>query len=187
MTSSPMNRIAAVIVAASFAVGLSACTSTKTGPYPLDEESAVVQSVADGYDCTAPNLTEGPPVESDVPDAPARMRVPSGFEPVDVYRCNMIPSLGASSAPTADRLDGDLDSLLRVLAVPDSAAPDGFSENGEEICMASREYPPELWLVDGAGQAMRVRWPANACGKTLPGSVEILETFLATRVDASGP
>ena len=180
------NRVAAVLVATTISGGLIGCTApeAKLTPFATVE---VVGSIVEGYDCTAPNLVGflDEPSESDAPDAPARMRVPTGFTPVDVYRCNVLPALGEVSAPTADRLEGDLEALLAVLTVPDSDIPDGVSEDGEALCTLSMEYPPEPWLVDADGQAIRAQWPSNACGKALPGSVEILDTFVATRVDAS--
>jgi hypothetical protein len=181
-------RVAAALVAATMAGCLIGCTAPEAKLTPF-ETVEVVGSIVDGYDCTAPNLVGflNEPSESDALDAPARMRVPTGFKPVDVYRCNVLPALGEVSAPTADRLDGDLEALLTPLAVPDSDIPDGVSEDGEALCTFSMEYPPELWLVDADGQAIRAQWPSNACGKTLPGSVDILDTFVATRVDASVP
>lgn len=118
---------------------------------------------------------------SDGADAPARMRVPTNFMPVAVYRCNVLPTLGETTGPTADRLDGDLDALLKVLATPDSGVSNGVSEGGEELCTLTREYSPELWLVDADGRAMRPQWPSNASGKTLLGGVDILNALVPRR------
>jgi len=50
------------------------------------------------------------------------------------------------------RFGGDLDALLKVLATPHSGVSKGVSEGGEELCTLTREYPPELWLVDAVAE-----------------------------------
>ena len=185
MRASRTSALVAVVVALSCAGALSACAGAEpqTDPTP---------AFAQGYDCTAPNIQEDLGLsldqEGDSPDAPAPVHLPADFAPVDVYRC--VLSLG-ESAPAgeiaADHLTGDLSALLTVLAGPNSADADGVSETGEELCAANLEIVPVLWLVDERGQALRAQWPTNACGKSVDGSLEVLDSLVATRVEPIGP
>jgi hypothetical protein len=153
-----------------------------------------VSPTAQGYDCTAPNIGEELGLSSDglsgSPNAPAPIRLPAEFKPVGVYRC-AVELTPTESLPkggiVAEHLVGDLSALLQVLATPNSQDADGVSENGEELCAANMEIVPVLWLVDELDQAIRVQWPTNACGKSLTGSLEVLDALAATRVDVRGP
>jgi len=136
---------------------------------------APLGTVVDAVDCQAPNLggwtlpeearaTDVPPH----PDAAAPGRVPPGFEPTAVYRCGFMASFedekGTWSAVKVDRLEGDFGPLLAALAEPDE--PFNFSQ----VCTATAEFVPELWLQNEEGRAVRVAWPRDACLKTQPGT-----------------
>jgi hypothetical protein len=196
MRSSRRSTIIAAAAALWCTVAVSACAGPAGDPNPRGELNTPVPALSVGYDCTAPNILEalGLPVtrgDVDTADAPAPMRLPEDFVPVSVYRCS-IPS-PKSIGPdiggviTAERLDGDLAALLNVLSQPDSDAADGASGSGELLCDLSFQFVPQLWLMDEGGRSIRVRWPTNACGKTLAGSVEVLDSFVATRVKAKSP
>lgn len=186
MTPSNLRHIIVAAAMASLVVTLVACSAQKGGPGARAEPPPAQGSLVDGYDCTTVNIQS-----NGAPTVPAPMRVPAGFEPVAAYRCNSFGAIKAfgdnnpDSALTADRLEGDVEALLEVLAVPDSKDSDGHSDAGDEVCMLSLEVPPNVWLVDAAGKGMRVHWPVNACGKTHPGSTQILEQFVAVKVPVS--
>lgn len=109
---------------------------------------------------------------------PAPGRVPDGFDPVDVYRCNTHAIIedaeGRWSAIEIEHLTGDLRPLLEALATPDDAPSGG-------ACPAMAELVRELWLVDASGSAINVHYPRTACGFTKSAANAALE--LLTVVD----
>lgn len=196
MRPSRRSTIVAAAAALWCTVAVSACAGPAGDPNPRGELNTPVSALSVGYDCTAPSVLEAlglpvTPSDVDTADAPAPMRLPEDFVPASVYRCSILshgsigPGIGGVIA--VEHLDGDLAPLLKVLSQPDSDAADGASDTGELLCDASFQFVPQLWLVDEAGRSLRVRWPTNACGKTLAGSVEVLDSFVATRVEAGSP
>jgi hypothetical protein len=115
-------------------------------------------------------------------EGPAAGRVPSGFNPVEVYRCNIHATLddteGRWSAVVIERLTGDLGPLLRALARPDDARTDN-------PCPAMAELVPDLWLADASGHAVRVHYPRTSCGFTKPAVRAALDvlTVVDTRTE----
>ena len=109
------------------------------------------------------------------PPPPLAGSVPDGFTPVAGVRC-------AWSTDSVDDADGrwsarlettwtdDLDLLLAALAVPDETG-------GPGVCTADLEIVPDLWLTSADGRSMRAAWPVTSCGKTLPGTHDVLASL----------
>jgi len=54
--------------------------------------------------------------------------------------------------------EGELDALLAALSRPSDPVP--FNQ----VCAAMLELPPQVYLVDALGRAVRPSWPVDACG-----------------------
>jgi hypothetical protein len=153
------------VAAAVMAFGLVAgCASQPVAPVPP-------AAITDAVNCSSGDASD-----------PVAGRVPDGFIPVDVYRCNthaMIEDAqGRWSAIEVEHLTGDLRPLLEALATPDDARTGG-------VCPAMAELVRELWLADVSGNAIRVHYPRTACGFTKPAVNAALEllTVVDTRKD----
>jgi hypothetical protein len=169
--------LAAVVLGSAFLAG---CATTPGMP---DRPTAVI---VENHDCLAPNLGgwELPPApgatDDSRPDAPSPGAVPAHFNPVAVYVCDLTGSVedeeGIFSVTTEERLEGDLEPLIRAFAEPSDPAPPFL------LCTADAEIVPELWLTDAAGRAMRPAWPRNACGKTKGGVREVLADLTVVEI-----
>ncbi|MFK4360853.1 hypothetical protein [Rhodococcus sp. 27YEA6] len=86
--------------------------------------------------------------------------LPSDFDPVAVFRCEV--GEDASGALTVDmvRLEGD------VAAVKDAYRVDSkrFPDNVVASCVTSELVPVKLWMANSAGQVMFPAWPSSPCG-----------------------
>ncbi|WP_133160284.1 hypothetical protein [Cryobacterium zongtaii] len=134
--------------------------------------------IVEGYDCLAPNLAGWalPPDSTSTPDpqhpdAPEAGRVPAGFTPVKVVRCELMASIedaeGRWSGVTEATLTGDLAPLLAALSEPDD-------EKWLGPCTADMELVPPLWLVDATGAAIHAHYPRDGCAKTKPAARDAL-------------
>lgn len=66
-----------------------------------------------------------------------------------------------------DHLVGNYVPLLSALSEPSERNPD-------VNCLYMGEVPPELWLVNPAGEAVHVQWPLEACSGAKPAVSEAL-------------
>ena len=143
--------IAAAILAAALLAG---CAGHPAEPVPPAQPTNAVQCAPDDQMLPRPGS------------------VPAGFVPVAVYRCNSQATVenaeGRWGAVEVEQLTGDLHPLLSALAEPDDARSDG-------PCPAMAELVRELWLVDAAGNAIRVHYPRTGCGFTKPAVHEALD------------
>jgi hypothetical protein len=93
--------------------------------------------------------------------AAAAGAVPDGFRAAEAYLCDehatQDDAKGTWSGTRLTRLEGDLAPLLKALAEPDEPRWPG-------PCPAIAFAGPLLWLGDGAGNFVRVAYPANGCG-----------------------
>jgi len=101
--------------------------------------------------------------------------IPEGFKTAAVVRCTPITTPGTPNAagvlPPAvireDHLVGNYAPLLSALSEPSERNPD-------VNCLYMGEVPPELWLVNPAGEAVHVQWPLEACSGAKPAVSEAL-------------
>lgn len=180
--------VGALLLAAS-ALLLTACANGLQSP-PVEGPGAPGDVIAiDPADVDCPAELAGAwglvepgaePVETAEP-----VRLPAGFEAVAALRCvqrwDGVEASGAMRVEFAlERSEGGLDALLAALAEPDIPP----AEN--QACTADMELVPPLWLVRPDGAAVRIAYPHDACGKTLPGTKAALERLeiVETRVFA---
>ena len=180
-------RVAGVVVAIVAAMVLTGCAGPGVFPGGSPGGGAPAELVR-GADCLAPNLNseptfpgETPTANPDHPDAPAPGEVPEGFTPVSLVRCSFFGGFedeqGRWSAVTVETLTGDFGRLVTALAEPDDQP--GINQ----ACTLDMELLPTLWLQNAAGEAMRVAWPATACGKSKPATHEVVATFTVTAIE----
>jgi hypothetical protein len=165
--------------AATASVLLSGCVGTPGGGGREVADARIV----DGYDCLAPNLIDWAlprdsrsTADPEHPYAPKAGRVPDGFTPAAVVRCDVSTDIGDGQgfSVTVVTLAGDLAPLLAALAEPDD-------DDSNVACTADLEQVPPLWLVDAAGRALNAHYPENACGKTKPGVRDALDELTARK------
>lgn len=106
------------------------------------------------------------------PPPPPAGSVPDGFTPVSAVRCAWTTDAvddadGRWSARLETTWTDGLDRLLAALAVPDESG-------GSGMCTADMEIVPDLWLTSADGRSMRAAWPTTSCGKTQPGTHDVL-------------
>ncbi len=157
---------------AATALLLAGCSSSS--PYLLEHylpEPAAIQSTVD---CSLPT---GTGTDSTDPSTKLMGRVPEQFLPVDVVRCTFerqFPSADSTTSPAPakstvlqEHLTGDYSALLAALAEPSD-------KGGVANCLDYGERLPELWLVNGIGDAVHIRWPLDNCGKSKPATANAL-------------
>ena len=145
---------------------------TTAPPRPVAE---VVDGAPDCALSTDAWIVPEPGTAPSAPPPPLAGSVPEGFTPDSAVRC-------AGTTDSVDDADGrwsarlettwtdDLDRLLSALAVPDETG-------GSGMCTADMEIVPDLWLTSADGRSMRAAWPVTACGKTLPGTHDVLDAL----------
>ncbi|HEY0258793.1 MAG TPA: hypothetical protein VGC18_02975 [Lacisediminihabitans sp.] len=147
-----------LVLATVLLASLTGCGGSRPDRYRPDAQ------IVDGVGCLA---TDEPWSGGTSPPSPRPGRVPEGFVPVAVYRCNLggiIGPQGVISPSTVDRLEGDLDPLLKALAQPDDPEWPG-------PCSAIGIVAPPLWLIDARGRAVQVVYPQDGCGLPKVGPV----------------
>jgi hypothetical protein len=188
-----------VVAAAATAALLTGCGAGEIPKPPMETEE-VAEVTSAGPDCLAGEILLelfGVELAGSAPTAPVAGKVPGGFEPVQIVLCRpgpltlvepepfeivtALPSplpTAASSEDGHDRtpatvtveqvtLTGDL-APLRTALESQSDPYDG------RPCPAMWESKPQIYLVDADGDAVRPRWPTNACGILHKGAAERL-------------
>jgi hypothetical protein len=111
-------------------------------------------------------------LSSDAPAARARPRV--GDAPVarvvvcDSARTARVPGRGEWQVRTERQAIGGVDALVAALRLPD------VPQQAAVACAAYADVVPELWVVDGGGRALLVRWPVDVCGHLRPEASQAL-------------
>jgi len=158
----------AVVLVALVAAGCAA-----PGTAPPRPVAVVVDGAPDCTTSTDAWLVPEAGAEPTSPPPPEAGSVPDDFEPVSAVRCDgttdtVDDAEGRWSARVETTWTDDLAPLLAALAVPDETS------SGIVACTADMELVPDLWLADAAGRSLRVAWPRDVCGKTVPGTQEAL-------------
>ncbi|MFI6761369.1 hypothetical protein ACIBF5_19750 [Micromonospora sp. NPDC050417] len=124
---------------------------TERSPFPPPTAPVTVAAT-----CPTPPLSR-PPLSGYDP-GPAG-NVPASFVAVAALRCTAPPngSAGPVSAQE-DRLDGELDGLLTVLATP-------WATERADVCPADHRVHPYLVLLAADGTAIRPAVPLDGCGQ----------------------
>jgi hypothetical protein len=108
---------------------------------------------------------------SDVVSAP----LPASFVPVSVERCangaTAVPGKGLWTTATLQRSTGDLSRLLAVLREPSATRKPGT------VCPALAMIPPQIVLVNAAGQKLIPRLPLGDCGLTAAAVLTALDAL----------
>lgn len=98
--------------------------------------------------------------------------LPVSFVPVSVERCvdgvQAIPGKGRWTTATLQRSTGDLAGLVAALRRPDAARKPGT------ICPALAIAPPQVVLIDAAGEKLVPRFPVDDCGIIAPAALTAL-------------
>lgn len=199
-----VRRAGFVVAAVATAVLLTGCGAGEIPTPPMEAEEVAEMTSAGPDCLAEEILLELFGVElagsaPTAPTAPVAGKVPGGFEPVQVVLCRpgpltlvepepfeivtALPSplpTAASSEDGHDRtpatvtvtveqvtLTGDL-APLRTALESQSDTYDG------RPCPAVWESKPQIYLVDADGDAVRPRWPTNACGFLHEGAAEPL-------------
>ncbi|WP_209561309.1 hypothetical protein [Frigoribacterium sp. PvP032] len=141
-------------------------------PRPVAE---VVEGAPDCALSTDAWIVPGPGDAPSAPPPPLAGSVPDGFTPVSAVRCawstdSVDDAEGRWSARRETTWTEGLDRVLAALAVPDETG-------GSGMCTADMEIVPDLWLTSADGRSMRAAWPVTPCGKTLPGTHDVLEAL----------
>ena len=117
---------------------------------------------------SVPTVSGGPPVAlhgadctgwpAGLPSAP----LPTSFVPVTAERCvdgtTAIPGKGLWTTATFQRSTGDLSRLADALRQPDATTKPGT------ICPAIAVIPPQVILINAAGDKLLPQFPAGECG-----------------------
>jgi hypothetical protein len=141
-------------------------------PRPVAE---VVEGPPDCALSTDAWIVPEPGAAPTAPPPPRAGSVPDGFTPVSAVRCawttdSVDDAEGRWSARLESTWTDGLDQVLAALAVPDETG-------GSGMCTADGEIVPDLWLTSADGRSMRAAWPVTPCGKTLPGTHDVLEAL----------
>ena len=145
---------------------------TTAPPRPVAE---VVDGAPDCALSTDAWIVPEPGAAPTAPPPPLAGSVPDGFTPAAAVRCagttdSVDDAEGRWSARLETTWTDDLDRLLAALAVPDETG-------GSGMCTADMEIVPDLWLTSADGRSMRAAWPVTPCGKTLPGTHDVLDAL----------
>ena len=145
---------------------------TTAPPRPVAE---VVEGPPDCSLSTDAWIVPEPGAAPSAPPPPLAGSVPDGFTPVSAVRCawttdSVDDDEGRWSARLETTWTDGLDQVLAALAVPDETG-------GSGVCTADMEIVPDLWLASADGRSMRAAWPVTSCGKTLPGTHDVLESL----------
>lgn len=85
---------------------------------------------------------------------PAQLRA---FHPVVALRCDEVAG-GSGAVRTRAVATGPFGAFVSGLERPDAVPPDG------RMCATYVDMQPVVFLIDGAGRYLRLRFPRDACG-----------------------
>lgn len=86
---------------------------------------------------------------------------PDDFDPVEVTRCERGQDEAGTLTIDTVRLGGNIEAVVDAFRTPSKQF-----KNGDTMvsCAIIGYEPAGLWLVDGAGRAIRPQWPRRPCG-----------------------
>ena len=114
-----------------------------------------------------PTVSGGPVVAGGVdcvgwPSGTARVPLPASFVPVSVERCvngaTTVPGKGLWTTATLQRSTNDLSGLVNALREPSATRKHGT------ICPALAVIPPQVVLINAAGEKLIPQIPVGGCG-----------------------
>jgi hypothetical protein len=111
----------------------------------------------------------------DWPAGVASGPLPASFVPVSVERCangaTAVPGNGLWTSATLQRSTGDLSRLLTALREPSATRKPGT------VCPALAMIPPQVVLINAAGQKLIPRLPVGDCGLTASAVLTALDAL----------
>lgn len=173
------GRLAALLIAAgtlaagcgSVSAGNTAGPGSPAGSSGSAASGGAVHSSATatptGAPAPVPTVTGGSPAAGGAacvgwPSGVASGPLPASFVPVSVERCangaTTVPGKGLWTTATLQRSAGDLSRLVSALRQPSAIRKPGT------ICPALAMIPPQVVLVDAAGQKLIPTLPRGDCG-----------------------
>lgn len=100
------------------------------------------------------------------PSGAVSAALPASFVPVSAERCvngvTSVPGKGLWTTATLQRSTSDLSGLVGALRQPPAARKPGT------VCPALAMVPPQVLLVNAAGEKLMPRLPLGDCGLTAP-------------------
>ena len=187
--NSPMARAARLAVpllaAGALAAGcgsVSASSSAASGGAVHSTVTATpVAPVASATSAApVPTVSGGSPAAGGVacvgwPSGTVSGALPATFVPVSVERCvngaTTVPGKGLWTSATLQRSTGDLSRLVNALRQPTVTRKPGT------ICPALAMIPPQVVLVDAAGEKLVPRLPLGECGLTASAVLSALDAL----------
>jgi hypothetical protein len=127
-----------------------------------------------------PTVSGGAPAAGGVacvgwPSGAVSAPLPASFVPVSVERCangaTAVPGKGLWTSATLQRSTGDLSRLLAALREPSATRKPGT------VCPALAMIPPQVVLVNAAGQKLIPRLPLGDCGLTSAAVLSALDAL----------
>lgn len=164
-------RVSLLAVAAAATALTAGCAAAATPAAAGGSHTAtrVTGSPVPAATTPVPTTTAGPPTAPGEPACagwPANVvhdkALPASFAPVAVIRCvedyQMIPGKGQWQTATLERADKNLAPLIAALRTPSAQRTPGTA------CPAIVMVPPQVVLVDRAGNAIWPALPTTGCG-----------------------
>lgn len=154
-----------LLVAGALAAGCGTAHSSTASGGPSGRASA--PAAPPSTPAPVPTVTGGPvkagePACAGWPADATSAPLPANFVPVSVERCvngvQTVPGKGLWTTATLQRSDAGLDQLISALRKPTAPRKPGT------VCPALAMIPPQIVLIDAAGQKLIPRLPASGCG-----------------------